>query len=363
LKDALVFRWTTITSYIVSIFLFVSILKSQECNQKIEVNQTCEGAVSLVAVGDLMMGGSALPVLKQNGPDYAFDSLRTILKSADVTMANLEAPFTTHGKPFEKEFTFQVPPFFGMSLANAGFDVLTLANNHIMDYGREGLYSTLKILDSLKIRYCGAGENSAAAGKGCIIETSGWRIGFLAYSLTYPDEFWATSKSCGAAFPRSEIMEKSIQSMKRETDLVVVSFHWGGELMRHPKNYQRKYAHQAVDCGADLIIGHHPHTLQGLEIYQGKLIAYSLGNFVFGSYSRTVEESVILKVRFENGCLKEAEIIPVDVNNYRTNFQPKLLNDSERHRVLLEINEISKPYNHGSNIIDDSGLIDPNKAL
>jgi len=131
--------------------------------------------------------------------------------------------------------------------------------------------------------------------------------------------------------------------------------------MRHPKVYQRNYAHQAIDSGADLIIGHHPHTLQGLEIYQGKLIAYSLGNFVFGSYSRSVEESMILKVRFENGSLKEAEIIPIDVNNYRTNFQPKLLHAGQKQRVILELNEISKQYNRGKSIIDDSGLIDPDK--
>ena len=363
MKNTSVFRWACLCCYIVSSVILVSILEGQEDNQTTNLNQTQKRAISLIAVGDLMMGGSALSVFRHNGPGYAFDSLRTFLKSADVTMANLEAPFTIQGKPFDKKFTFRVPPDYTTSLIHAGFDVLTLANNHILDYGREGLLSTFKILDSLNIHYCGAGENDKAAEEGCIIESGDWRIGFLAYSLTYPDDFWATSRSCGTAFPRPKAMERRIQSMKQETDLIVVSFHWGGELMRFPKEYQRTYAHRAIDSGADLIIGHHPHVLQGVEIYRGKLIAYSLGNFVFGSYSHNVHESMIFKVCFEKGGKVMAEIIPIDVNNYRNHFQSRLLRDRQKRKVLLDLNEISKPYNHGTDIIDDSGVIDPNKTL
>ncbi len=362
MKNTPVFRWACLCCYIVSSVVLISILEGQE-SQTANLNQTQKRAISLIAVGDLMMGGSALSIFSQNGSDYAFDSLRIFLKSADLTMANLEAPFTTQGKPFDKEFTFRVPPDYAASLIHTGFDVLTLANNHILDYGREGLLSTFKILDSLNIHYCGAGENDKAAEKGCIIECGDWRIGFLAYSLTYPDDFWAASRSCGTAYPRPKAMKRCIRSMKQETDLIVVSFHWGGELMHYPKEYQRTYAHRAVDSGADLIIGHHPHVLQGVEIYRGKLIAYSLGNFVFGSYSQNVNESMIFKVRFENGGRSMAEIIPIDVNNYHTHFQPRLLRNRQKHKVLLHLNEISKPYNQGKDIIDDSGVIDLDKIL
>ena len=313
--------------------------------------------ISSVAVGDLMMGGSALSIIRTKGSEYPFEPTKSILRTADIAMANLEAPFTLKGEPFEKTFTFRVPPEFVQGIYDAGLDVLTLANNHILDYGPEGLFSTMALLDSLGIAYCGAGRTIKEAEDGVILQRGHWRIGFLAYSLTYPAEFWATSSKSGTAYPHPQRMEKNIRMLKEEVDLVVVSFHWGGEKMVRPKSYQRRYGHQAIDCGADLVIGHHPHVLQGLELYKDRLIAYSLGNFVFGSYSKNARDSIILKVRYDRQGLLLAEVIPISVFNYDVKFQPRLLEGVSREKVIRTVKELSIPLNRGKDIIRKSGLI------
>lgn len=316
-----------------------------------------QGSVSLVVVGDLMMGGSALPVLHQRGSDYPFDLTRTHLRTADIALANLEAPFTHSGKAFEKTFIFRIPPEYAGGVARAGFDVLTLANNHILDYGPEGLLSTVMVLDSLGIAHCGAGPDLLAAEKGVVVKRGLWRIGFLAYSLTYPTDFWATLGKMGTAYPYPDRFKECLRMMREEADLIVVSFHWGGELKTEPKPYQRLFAYRAIDWGADLVVGHHPHVLQGLEIYKDRLIAYSLGNFVFGSYSRNARESIILKVRYDQMGFLMAEVIPISVFNYEVQFQPRLLEGALREKVIQRLNGISIDLNGGRKIIRESGVI------
>jgi poly-gamma-glutamate synthesis protein (capsule biosynthesis protein) len=288
---------------------------------------------------------------------YPFDSTRAVLLRADITVANLEAPFTSQGQPFEKTYTFRVPPQYAGSLKDAGLDVLTLANNHVFDYGPSGFFTTADVLDSLGLVFCGAGRDRTEAERGVIVERDGWRAGFLAYSLTYPSEFWAGTSRPGTAFPVEDRVRARIQALGDSADFVVVSFHWGGERMDHPKPYQRRWARFAVDAGADLVIGHHPHVLQGVEFYKGGLIAYSLGNYVFGSYNRKSPDSAILKVRFDRKGLLIAEIIPILVNNYEVHFQPRRLRGEERKRVLRHVNAISRPLNGGRDVVGESGLV------
>jgi poly-gamma-glutamate synthesis protein (capsule biosynthesis protein) len=316
-----------------------------------------KGPVSLVAVGDLMMGGSALAVIQREGANYPFEFTRNTIRVTDISVANLEAPFTRSGKPFQKKFTFRVPPELAGGLVYAGFDVVFLANNHIMDYGPEGFESTVTILDSLGIAHCGAGNDVETAHEGVVVLRNNLSVGFLAYSMTYPEEFWAKGASGGTAYPYMSRLKENIQYLKRNTDIVVVSFHWGEELCVFPKYYQRYYAHQAIDVGADLILGHHPHVLQGIELYKGRLIAYSLGNFVFGSYSRNARESIMLKLIFDQKGPLLAEVIPIIVYNYQIHFQPRILIGDSKMRVLQNLNDISRNLNNGYSIISETGLV------
>lgn len=313
--------------------------------------------VSVIAAGDLLLGGSATSTVQSNGYDYPFDSTRSLIERSDFAMANLEAPFGTGGSPFDKKYTFRVPPNWAAGIANAGFDVLTLANNHILDYGEKALVSTMSVLDSLDLAYCGAGRNRDEAEKGIILKSGDWTIGFLAYSLTYPEEFWATDTRAGTAYPYQQRLEKSIRDIKSKVDFVIVSFHWGGELRQYPKGYQKQFAHQSIDWGADLIIGHHPHVLQGFEIYNQRLIAYSLGNYVFGSYSRNARDAALLKMWFDRTGSLLAQVIPISVDNHAVHFQPVLLTGNKFNDVINELNKLSLNLNKGESLISKTGLI------
>ncbi len=311
-------------------------------------------AISIAAVGDIMLANYTSQYMQTHGLNYPFDSTRSILAGADIAFGNLEAPFTHTGTKFEKTFNFKVPPEFAPSLIHAGFDVVTLANNHILDYGVEGLKNTLQVLDSIGLAYCGAGLSLEQAQRPAILERKGYRVAFLGYSLTFPEEFWATRTSAGTNYPRN--LPANIAHADSLSDLIVVTFHWGAEGSNYPKDYQKHFAHLAIDCGADLVIGHHPHVLQGLEIYKNRLIAYSLGNFSFSSYSRRSTESMILKVHLTKKGLLFAKIIPVSVDNYEVAFQPRVLKGRRANVILEHLKEFSQPLN-STGIIDDRGYI------
>ena len=313
--------------------------------------------ISVAATGDVMLSGGVEYFLKKRGVDYPFKNVNKILTSADIATCNLEAPFTINGAKFKKKFNFKIDPRYAVSIKNAGFDIVNLANNHILDYGKEGLVSTLAVLDSLRIEHTGAGLNREKAERPAVIKVNNKTVGFLSYSLTYPSEFWAEQKKCGTAYPSFNRVKKSIQSLKKECDFVIVQYHWGGELQTNPKSYQKWYAHASIDAGADAVIGHHPHVLQGIEIYKGRLIAYSLGNFVFGSYSRKVKESVILKIWFDKKGTLLSEVVPISVNNYKVMFCPVVQYNAEKLKTIETLNGISAGLNKGRKIICRSGLI------
>jgi poly-gamma-glutamate capsule biosynthesis protein CapA/YwtB (metallophosphatase superfamily) len=303
----------------------------------------------------VMMSGSALQVIDEMGPDYPFDSTRAALFSADLSIANLEAPFGTKGKPFPKTFTFRVPPKFARGLWNAGFDAVNLANNHILDFGRPCFVTTLDILDSLGIAACGAGMNLDSAEAGAVVVRKGWKTAFLGYSLTYPDAFWASPKKAGTAFAVRERMARKIAALRPDCDLVVVSFHWGKELHDRPEPYQRDFAHAAIDAGADLVLGHHPHVPQGFELYRGKPVAYSLGNFVFGSRSASCTEGILFTARFDTAGFSGAEAVPLDVDYRKVRYQPRLLRSLERENAIRRLNRISRDLNGGRDILSPAG--------
>ncbi|MCR4437820.1 MAG: CapA family protein [bacterium] len=313
--------------------------------------------VSIAAVGDVMLAGAALCIVEAQGCGYPFDSTRALLQSADVAIGNLEAPFTTRGKAFDKTFTFRVPPPWAAGLKNAGFDVLNLANNHILDYGHEGLFDTIATLDSLGLLHCGAGANDSLAAAPALVKVGDKTVAFLGFSTTFPEEFWATHSRAGTCFPSEQKLRRAIQESRARADLVVVSFHWGAELFTMPKDYQRLLGHQAIDCGADLVLGHHAHVLQGLEVYRGKLIAYGLGNFAFGSRSESSRESMILKVYLDEKGPLLARVIPISVYYREVYYQPRLLRGEARAAALARMAEISAPLNNGRQILDDYGFV------
>ena len=302
------------------------------------------GKVVLTVVGDIMLAGNASATLSRQGYDYPFAATAEILRGSDIAVGNLEAPIARKGLEFTgKKYRFKADPKAAAAIRKAGFTVLTLANNHIMDFGAQGLAETRQHLKKELLLYTGAGRNLAEARLPALIEKNGRKIAFLAYSLTHPAEFYAGPAKPGAAPGYPHLFREDIKKAKAHADYVVVSFHWGAECATSPKSYQVSVARMAVDAGADVVVGHHPHVLQGIERYKGRLILYSLGNYAFCSMSRNAETSVIARIVLDRG-VREVELFPLNVKNTEVRFQPALLKGARGKKVISHLQELSDQW-------------------
>ena len=298
--------------------------------------------VSLFAVGDMMLGGTAVPTLNEFGYDYPFEKTADLLSAADITVGNLETALTYRGEPFEKKYTFRnSPEKVPKALKRAGFDLVSLANNHSMDYGVEGLQDTLLALNNVDLLSVGAGMNQAQARQSEIIESNGQKIGFLAYSLTFPEEFWAEEGRPGTAFGHAAHVKKDVKNLKDLVDHVVVQFHWGREGTTELRDYQVVLGRGSIDAGASVVLGHHPHILQAIEQYKEGVIYYSLGNFSFGSFSNSVQVGGIANVQLCPKSVERFALQFVDVNNYRVRFRPLPIIASDAVKPFQSLRELS----------------------
>lgn len=300
--------------------------------------------IVITAVGDIMLAGKWAPQLKQKGYDQPFLGVKNALTSSDINFANLESPISQNGKEYNgKKFRFRADPLAAQALREAGFNLVTLANNHSMDFGGDALTDTLKHLDKNGIAWVGAGENLSEASKMALYTIKGKKIAFLGYSLTKPFEFFAGKDRPGTSPGYDKLMTGDITSARRQADYVIVSFHWGKEANSTIQTYQRATAHKAIEAGADVIIGHHPHILQGIERYKSGIIFYSLGNFIFASKSKVADSSAMIRLKLTDGH-REAEILPLDVQHRRVGFQPQLLNGARGAAVIEQLNDLSKSF-------------------
>jgi len=298
----------------------------------------------VAAVGDIMLGGTATPELQKLGYDYPFERVRNILKQAQIVFGNLEGPLTDGGEPIQnKKYIFRSPPDkVAPALARSGFNVVSLANNHSMDYGVQGLEDTRAALEKNGIRPVGAGKNLAEARAPVYMKAGPATVAFLAYSLTFPEEFWAAPDKPGTAFGHEDSVRADVAAARKKADVVIVSFHWGQEGKTELRDYQVQLAHAAIDEGAAAVLGHHPHVVQAVEHYKDGVILYSLGNFTFGSYSKAATRSVIALLTFRDGRVRELRLTPIDVNNVEVVFQPRLLIGPDAAQEVEEIGQLSR---------------------
>ena len=297
------------------------------------------------AVGDIMLAGTWAPLLRRKGYDYPFNGVKKELAAGDINLANLESPIATSGQEYtEKKYRFRAEPPVAEAIRAAGFNLVTLANNHSMDFGGEALAETLRHLSNNGVAWIGAGINLSEARKMALYTIKGKRIAFLAFSLTQPVEFFAGQNRPGIAPGYEKLVTADITSARSLADYVIVSFHWGKESSGTVHLYQRNAAHKAIEAGADVIIGHHPHVLQGAERYKNGIIFYSLGNFTFASKSRTADVSAIIRLKLTDDW-REAEILPLDVLNRRVGFQPQLLTGEKGAAVIEKLNRLSETFN------------------
>ncbi|MBI5783503.1 MAG: CapA family protein [Gammaproteobacteria bacterium] len=298
----------------------------------------------IAAVGDIMLGGTAAPEMRKYGYDYPFELTKDILKQAQIVFGNLEGPLTDGGAAgTAKQYVFRSPPDkIAPALARAGFNIVSLANNHTLDYGPEGLEDTRAALKIAGIHGVGAGRDLAEARQPVYMMADGVTVAFLAYSLTFPEEFWAGPDKPGTAFGHERFVRADVTAAREKADLVVVSFHWGQEGKTELRDYQTQLAHAAIDAGASAVLGHHPHILQGVERYKNGVILYSLGNFAFGSFSNTATRSAIALLTFRDRQWRELRMIPLNVKNAEVVFQPRPLVGRDAAEVVEHLQQLSQ---------------------
>ncbi len=263
---------------------------------------------TLLFAGDAMLDrGVRKQIEKNQDPLYPFLLIADKLRSADFAFVNLEGPITDRGEKTGSEYSFRFEPVGTINaLKFAGIDAVSIANNHIFDYGQLGLTDTVAYLRASGIGYARNQESyEFALGKA--------KLELLAYTNLYPGQFDLEKIA-------SQI---SILKMLKASDLIIISMHWGEEYQSISNEYQQNIAHQLIDAGADLIIGHHPHVVQEIEEYRGKYIAYSLGNFIFDQYfSEDTMKGLMLEVKVADKKISEVNEIPIQITE---TYQPYII--------------------------------------
>ena len=279
--------------------------------------------ISIIFVGDIMLSrGVEMMIARYNDYKYPFLFAADKLSGADIAFGNLEGPISSRGTNQGSEYSFRAKPEVVDGLSFAGFDVLSVANNHIYDWGAQAIYDTTSILKRNSIESVGAGSSFDEANAPVIIERAGAKVGFLAYTTLYPESLEARGDGPGVSDIDSA--KDAVENLSREVDVLVVSMHWGDEYATESNASQRELGRALIDAGADLVIGHHPHVVEEIEEYGGGWIVYSLGNFVFDQgFSEETKTGLAIEAGVSGR--KITSIDKIDVRMSET-FQPKFVN-------------------------------------
>lgn len=314
-------------------------------------NQHTYNWISLAAVGDIMLGRTLGSAILNGRLEYPFANVAPLLQNADLTIGNLESALGDTGQPADKSYTFQAPPAAAQSLALAGFDLVSLANNHALDFGPESLLQGIELLNGQNIAAVGAGANAAAAYAPTILEVRGLRLAFLAYVNVpvegrppyFDTQSWtATENGPGLAWATAEQIRADVGLIRPEVDHVIVSLHSGHEYVAEITPLQQELGHAAIEAGASMVIGHHAHILQGIEFYQGGVIVYGLANFAF-----TIEgppETAILQAWLDQSQVRQIALVPAFVE-LNLGGQPRLAESWEAPAILQQIYALTTPLN------------------
>lgn len=338
------------SGFITHLFLGEGASVTGEVTEELQVQESelnTEVTLTISALGDCALGTeyyqrghtfSSVFAAKNYDYGYFFANVQDVLAEDDLTIANLETTLTKainrRDKSHEKvAYWLKGEPFYTEILTQGSVEVVNIANNHIFDYGTAGYNETLTSLEKAGIDYCGFDHV-------LIKEIKGIKVGFLGFNQFSDKEIWqpfATLK---------EQVADSIQAIQEQTDLIIVSFHWGNEREIKPSLKQHELAQIAIESGADLVLGHHPHVIQGIKEYQGKPVVFSLGNFCFGANRQPYDRDTLIyrqTFTFDEGVLVETShnIIPCSMTTGPgfNDFQPKLLEGTEAERVLNKLKQ------------------------
>lgn len=285
-----------------------------------------EKPITLMFVGDIMLDRGVKYMVEEYGRgDYKFPFLKIAdyLNTTDILFANLESIISDKGEKVGSIYSFRAEPQAIEGLKFAGFDIVSVANNHIFDYGRGAMEDSFWRLKEGGIDYVGSGFNEREAYSPIIKEVEGVKIAFLAFTNLGSEHWSAREDQSGPSWLTTGNLERGIKKAKDEADLVIVSMHFGEEYLSSPTSEQEFFARLAIDAGVDLVVGHHSHIIQPIEKHGQGFIAYSLGNFVFDqAFSDQTLKGLLLKVIIEDAKIKELIPIEIKINQY---FQPEII--------------------------------------
>lgn len=333
-------------------------------NNKIKINPSC----TFIACGDI--------AINRKSPEDVFGKLTRVLKNADFTFGNLELPLSKIGKKEPDKICLRGSPSMADTLKNAGFDLMAFANNHALDYGKEAFLKTIELMRSKNISIAGGGKNLKQASQPAIIEKAGIKLGMLCFSSIIPSGFDAGENKAGinpirietkfhfkgrkheypGTLPAVETytlrkdlqrMKRDIQSLKKKVDVVLVNHHWGTSMTHKVMDFEREIAHASIDSGADIVLGGHPHVLQGIEFYKGNPIVYSMGNLIFDFdipfFTEATKQTFIFGCELNKTGTKKHFLIPCKNSAWE---KPKVLdpNRGNGKTILQSINQLNHPF-------------------
>ena len=307
---------------------------------------------TLLFGGDVLLSSHVLNAYQKAGGIHGVldEGYRNVIQNAGFFMVNEEFPFSSRGVQAEdKEYTFRLEPERVSIFQEMGIDAVTLANNHALDFGQEALLDSVAVLDGAGILHTGAGANLGEARKPVATELGGRQVAVIGATRVIPESSWAAGKNHPgmlSSYDATALLEE-IRAQKDDGKMVIVYVHWGIEKDERPQDYQRTLGQQYIDAGADLVIGSHPHVLQGIEYYKGKPIVYSLGNFVFGS---SIPRTMLLEVKPGPDTTLTLRLIPGTSGAGYT----RMLNDTGKIREFYQYLE---SISYGVHIGEDGTVI------
>ncbi|MAG15687.1 poly-gamma-glutamate biosynthesis protein [Candidatus Woesearchaeota archaeon] len=330
-------------------FYFIIILISvvvTDCTMPQPQTETSSSNNTLLIglTGDVMLGRLVNEQISVAGYKYPWGDMLSLLQSTDVNLINLETTLTTSNKIVPKVFNFKADPDKVQSLLDARIDVVTIANNHILDFSEEGLIETISVLDKAGINHVGAGVNISEAATPVIITKNNIKIGVLGYTDNEPE--WEANDKPGTAYVSvGDIakVEKEIKKLKEKVDIVIFTIHWGPNQRKKPTQTFINFAHNVIDAGVDIFHGHSAHIFQGIEVYNNKLILYDTGDFVDDYYVTPElrnDQSFLYLITVDKNGIKKVQLVPVLI--FRMQVNKATGNDYEE--AVNRVKKISKEF-------------------
>lgn len=302
--------------------------------------------VTLAAVGDLMLARRVETLMLERGLTYPFERIQPLFQGADIVVGNMEGAFTDRGTPLVKQYTFRTAPLLATALGAAGFHAVSLANNHTTDFGATSLEDTRASLDQARVRTFGAGASLAAAEAPAVLRTAaGARVAFVGFD-DIGEVLFATATEPGVARADPLAIARAVAAARAEADYVVLFAHWGTEYSPAPTDRQRQLARAAIEAGADLVLGAHPHVLQPIERLERGVVLYSLGNFVFDldvddmtTLGEGPFQSVVARITLSKSAPPRLELQPVRIDP--TENRPRPATAEEAASILAQLGELA----------------------